>query len=73
MGYVIRNESGVLIMKVSNMLAGNMIEEFNGRWTTKNFSRGKKDVYVLEGEYSFGGSDLPFKVMLWSGYYICKE
>lgn len=71
MGYDIRTETGILIGKVDNVVAGMMMKQLEGEWQEKTFQvDGKQLVYVFTVDTAFGNSAM--KIQLWEGSYMRK-
>lgn len=69
MSYYLRTDTGILVGKTDNVVAGMMIKELQGKWVQKNFkSDGKKLVYQFTKGASYGNSIMKF--CIWEGFYL---
>jgi hypothetical protein len=69
--YYVRTDTGIMIAKVDNVVAGCMMRQCKGEWTPKRFKRGPDHVYVFTEDFTYGDSII--KLCLWAGFYLVKE
>ena len=68
--YTLRSDDGLMIAKIGNVCAHQLISEFSGHWAEKNFKSGKKLVFVFDDDYSLGVGVTDTTLFVWKGYYI---
>ena len=75
MTYILRDAKGVMKAKLSNVLAGQMLKHFDGRWVEKKYVSGKTRLaFVFSGDYSCGKvSTVGIEVFVWKDDYIVAE
>lgn len=65
MSYYVRNSSGESKGKISNEIANKLMHEARGFFREANYSSGKKTVFEIKDDCSFGNDH--FKLMIWKG------
>ena len=68
--YYVRTNTGLMVAKVDDVVAGCMIRQAQGEWTPKKFLNSTKTVYVFSKGFTYG--DEIMKLTLWEGFYLDK-
>lgn len=72
--YLVRNESGILIAKISDRDAIDIISKFGGEWGTVELEKtGKINKYTLHNDVISTNKVTGMTVYYWKDYYIYKE
>lgn len=72
--YFLRNAQGILKAKLSNIIAGVIIDGVDGRWDVRHQQDGVKTIYKISVDGSTIGSVEVFGVLiyLWENDYLIK-
>lgn len=71
MKYNLRTDSGVLVAKFDNRIAGEVFTQ-RGAWKEKVFNTGPKTVFVFEEDRSLELGNA-MKIFLWKDFYLERE
>lgn len=71
--YTLRDKNGTMKAKLSNILAGKIINGVIGHWDTFNFKGNRKaNVFVIDEEGASMGDEYTFgiRIFVWTGDYL---
>lgn len=66
--YYVRTNTGLMVAKVDNVVAGCMMRQAKGEWTQKKFVNQTKTVYVFSEDFTYGAEIM--KLCIWEGFYL---
>lgn len=70
--YEMRNDCGDLVAKLSNSVAGGIINGSPGHWEKRLYTvSGEQNVFVIDDHMAIGNEkEFGLKMMIWKGYYL---
>lgn len=72
MAYYLRTNTGLMVAKVDNHVAGMMIKGMSGKWVEKKYKDGsRKTVYVFTKDFSYGTDEV--KLCVWENFYLDEQ
>lgn len=71
--YILRTDEGVMVAKLSNKNAGEIINYGKGEWVNKKYKDGTTATAFVLSEDMYYGNKNNIVIYLWVGYYLCTH